>query len=78
MARVAVIAEQDLEGVFPQGEVVALDYRAGDPVRLVATLRSESEIAPAQVAAVERGLETRFGIDVELSVVVERVVRADS
>ena len=32
---------------------------------------------PAQVAAVERGLETRFGIDVELSVVVERVVRAD-
>ena len=76
-ARVAVIAEQDLQGVFPQGEVVDLDYRAGDPVRLLATLRSESEITPAQVAEVERGLETRFGIDVELSVVVERVVRAD-
>jgi uncharacterized membrane protein len=76
-ARVAVIAEQDLQGVFPRGEVVDLEYRAGDPVTLVATLRSESEITPAQVAAVERGLETRFSIEVELSVVVERVVRAD-
>jgi hypothetical protein len=58
-------------------EIVDLEYRAGDPVTLVATLRSESEITPAQVAAVERGLETRFGIEVELSVVFERVVRAD-
>jgi uncharacterized hydrophobic protein (TIGR00271 family) len=75
-ARVAVIAEQDLAGVFPQAEVVDLDYEAGDPIRLVATLRSEGEITQAQVTAVERGLEVRFDTAIELSVVIERVVRS--
>ena len=75
-ARAAVIAEQDLAGVFPQAEVVDLDYEAGDPIRLLATLRTDREITPAQVASVERGLEMRFGRPIELSVVVEQVVRS--
>lgn len=75
-ARVAVIAEQDLAGIFPQAEVVDLDYEAGDPIRLVATLRSEEDITQNQVTAVERGLEIRFDTAIDLSVVVERVVRS--
>lgn len=75
-ARVAVIAEQDLAGIFPQAEVVGLDYEAGDPIRLLATLRTENEITRAQVAAVERGLEVRFDTAIDLSVVVETVVRS--
>jgi uncharacterized hydrophobic protein (TIGR00271 family) len=74
-ARVAVIAEQDLAGIFPEAEVVHLDYEAGDPIRLVATLRTERTISRSQVAAVERGLEIRFDTAIDLSVVVETVVR---
>ncbi len=75
-ARVAVIAEQDLAAIFTNGEVVSLEYQAGDPLRLVATVRTGNDITPAQVAAVERALEVRFGIAVDLSVVVENVVRS--
>ena len=74
-ARVAVIAEQDLAGIFPDAEVVHLDYAAGDPIRLVATLRTDRTITRSQVAAVERGLEIRFDTEIDLSVVVETVVR---
>ena len=73
-ARVAVIAERDLAGMFPRAEVVGFDYEAGDPVRLVATLRTETDITPALVAAVERGLEEQFEISVDLLVVVQEVV----
>ena len=75
-ARVAVIAEQDLAGMFPLAEVIDLDYEAGDPVRLVATLRSEGLVSRAQVAAVERGLEEEFDIEIDLSVIVETIVRS--
>ena len=75
-ARVAVIAEQDLAGMFPRAEVIDLDYEAGDPIRVVATLRTESDITPALVSAVERGLEEQFEIAIDLSVVVQEVVRS--
>jgi uncharacterized hydrophobic protein (TIGR00271 family) len=75
-ARVAVIAERDLAALFTDADVVSLEYQAGDPIRLVAIVRSENGISPAEVAAVERGLETRFSTEVELSVVVESVVRS--
>ena len=77
-ARVAVIAEQDLQGMFPGAEVVDLSYEAGDPITVIATLRTSEEITPAQVGAVERGLETRIGTEVELSVLIEKLVRPGS
>jgi len=41
----------------------------------VATLRTDRTITRSQVAAVERGLEIRFDTEIDLSVVVETVVR---
>jgi uncharacterized hydrophobic protein (TIGR00271 family) len=75
-ARMAVIAEQDLAGMFPRAEVVDFDYEGGDPIRLVATLRTETDITPALVSAVERGLEDQFDTSIDLSVVVQEVVRS--
>lgn len=77
-ARVAVVAEQDLQGMFPRSEVVDLTYEAGDTITVVATLRTSEEITPAQVRAVERGLETRLGTEVDLSVLIEKLVRSGS
>ncbi|MDX1449372.1 MAG: TIGR00341 family protein, partial [Acidimicrobiia bacterium] len=76
-ARVAVVAEQDLQGMFPAAEVVEVTYENADPIAVTATVRTSQPVTSAQVAAVERGLETRLGRAVDLSVVIEQVVRSD-
>jgi uncharacterized hydrophobic protein (TIGR00271 family) len=75
-ARIVVVAERNLASALSDAEVVSMEYEPGDPIRLLATVRTQTTITPAQVAAIERGLEARFGADVELSVVIESVVRA--
>lgn len=75
-ARTAVVAEQDLAAEFPTAGVVDLEYEAGEVITLVATLRSSEPVTAAQVALVESGLETRLGVDIDLSVVVQTVVRS--
>jgi uncharacterized hydrophobic protein (TIGR00271 family) len=75
-ARIVVVAERNLASALQDAEVVSMEYQPGDPIRLLATVRTETTITPAQVAAIERGLEARFGAEVELSVVIESVVRA--
>ncbi len=75
-ARLVVVAERNLASALTDAEVVSMEYEPGDPIRLLATVRTQSTITPAQVAAIERGLEARFGADVELSVVIESVVRS--
>ena len=72
-----VVARRDLGALFPEFEVVDLVVEGSAPIEVVATLRGPGVVDPARVGVAERLLEEDVGGDIELSVVIQQVIRGE-
>ncbi|HEY5652071.1 MAG TPA: TIGR00341 family protein [Acidimicrobiia bacterium] len=73
-ARQAQFAADDLADLFPSGDVIDVSSRSTSPVIVTATVRTAVDVTADDVAEIESRLEQRLGVDIQLEVVVERVV----
>jgi uncharacterized hydrophobic protein (TIGR00271 family) len=77
-ARQAQFAADDLADLFSEGEVIDVASRSNAPVIVTATVRTAVDVTADDVAEIESGLEQRLGVDIQLELVVERVVVSGS
>lgn len=70
-----VAAEHFLQDSLPSADVVSVDILAGEPPRIIATLRTTDDIAPADVQSIQDGLEDVLGEPVRLEMVSLMVTR---
>jgi hypothetical protein len=70
--------ERELRAALPSSELVELELRRSDPLRVIATVRRAADLplAEAEVAHARAELERNLGRAVTLEVVVQDVVRS--
>lgn len=71
--------ERELRAALPSSELVELELRRSDPLRVIATVRRDADLPLAQteVAHARAELERNLGRAVTLEVVVQGVVRSE-
>lgn len=71
------IVKQELQKIFPSDEVTQVEmHTENSPLRVVATLRAVREPQQLDVLKAELILEEELGRDIDLEIVVERVVKS--
>lgn len=71
--------EQELRTAMPHTELVELELRRSDPLRIIATVRREAgqPLGAAEVAAARADLERSLGRPLQLDMIVQQVVRSE-
>ncbi len=70
------LARERLADAFAPAELVDMDLRSEQPLHIIVTLRSESDVSPETVRAASEDLSADLDRPVELEVVFMRLVRA--
>lgn len=70
--------ERELRAALPGSELIELELRRSDPLRVIATVRREAgrPLAPIEVVRARTELERSLGRAVTLDIVVQSVVRS--
>ena len=59
----------------PDAELVSVEFIQADPVRVIATVRAENEIAQARINELQEEIASQLGEPVQLELVVMQVIR---
>ncbi|NCC33269.1 MAG: DUF389 domain-containing protein, partial [Chloroflexia bacterium] len=70
--------ERELRAAFPNAELVSVELRRSDPLRIIATMRqtSDAPLSEQQVTQGRHELEQQLGRAVSLDIVVQEVLRS--
>jgi uncharacterized hydrophobic protein (TIGR00271 family) len=74
-ANIQSTIEQELSAVLYPDELVETELIPGDPLRVVATIRTTHEITDEDVATIQRDLTGVLGEPVQVELVVQQVIR---